>query len=532
MSELTIRLKALADQPSFKDLFKYKLIGLEKECLRINPDGQLANNPHPKELGSSLMNPNITTDFAESQLEIITLPQHDASKIIQELTNLHSFIYQKIGNKHLLWPNSIPGLLPNDNDILIARYGKSAKAIFKETYRTGLSYRYGKTMQLTCGIHFNFSFTPEFWQMYFPNIQNKLRYTINDVNTQYMAVIRNYIRISWLITYLFGSSPVINSKSINQSIATAHYLKPLGKDFYISPFGTSLRESDLGYHNKTNLDQLISYDSLEDYIKCLHKIMLTEDPNFAKIGKYRYNKQIQINCNILQIENEYYSVIRPKPDIDSYGQYIRPYKALQKNGLGYIEIRNLDLNYLSPIGIDERQCRLLELIVYYCCLQNSPKFTNTELAHIRSNKNKTTLLGRQVGLLLSNNGMQTTLKDWAKNILQDLKEIGLAIDSSNDNLTHYSATVDYYDTLLDNPELTPSGVLFNELSTSKDYVAYNLHKAKLYKKEFANNPLSTEKNNYYEQLVANSIINQKKLEESDAANSMTLEQYINNHYAD
>ena len=448
----------------------------------------------------------------------------------------HNFIYQKIGSKNYLWPNSIPGLLPNDNDILIGKYGTSASAAFKETYRTGLSYRYGKTMQLTCGVHFNFSFTAEFWQMYFSGIDNKTNYAKNDINNQYMAIIRNYFRISWLITYLFGSSPVVNNKLINESIATAHYLKPLDKNFYISPFGTSIRESDLGYHNKTILDQLVSYDSLEDYTASLNKIMRTEDPKFVKIGKYRYNKQIQINCNILQIENEYYSVIRPKPDINGSGGHLRPYKALQQNGLGYLEIRNIDLNYSSPVGFDKKQAALLELLIYYCCLQDSPKFTNSELAHIRSNKNKATLLGRQPGLLLSNNGTQISLKNWAENIFQDLTHIALSIDKSNGKITQYSETIEHYKKLINNPELTPSGILFNQLMNgeqfNKDYINYNLNQAKIYKEQFDNTPLSAEKNDYYQKLVENSILNQKKLEQADVDNNMTLDRYIEENYGD
>ena len=41
------------------------LRGIEKESLRITPDGTLSQRPHPQALGSALAHSSITTDFSE-----------------------------------------------------------------------------------------------------------------------------------------------------------------------------------------------------------------------------------------------------------------------------------------------------------------------------------------------------------------------------------------------------------------------------------------------------------------------------------
>ena len=538
MAELINRLEALAKQPNYRHITQYKLIGLEKECLRINHEGQLANNPHPKELGATLTHPHITTDFAESQLEIITKPHNNINNTFTELTELHSYIYAKISNKNLLWPNSMPGYMPAEKDILAARFGTSLNGQFKELYRQGLAHRYGKSMQLMCGVHFNFSFSAEFWQMFFTSLNNSPNYSIDDVNNQYFHIARNYFRISWIVTYLFGSCPFINKKLINNDTATANYLKPYDNQSYLAPFGTSIRESNLGYNNKTNLDLVVSYNNLDEYTSDLAKLVITEDADFKKLGLSRYDKPIQVNCNTLQIENEYYTVIRPKADLSKNSKFTRPYKALQQTGIAYLEFRNIDLNSLSPIGINQDQCLFLELIAYYCCLNNSPNFSTRELAHIKSNRNKTALLGRQPGLMLSKEQSLISLKDWAMEIFEDLKAIAHFLDNANHSdsttMNQYSNILNGYSKLLKDANLTPSGIIYNNLiDNNLNYIDYNLNQAKLFQQYFAEHSryLSPDKIDYYDKLSQDSILQQRPLEEIDAKNNSTLENFIAEHYA-
>src|SRR6266513_3759032 len=68
--------------------------GIEKESLRVQPDGMLATTPHPAPLGSALTHPHITTDFSESQLELITGAHTTVDACLAELKQLHQFVYR------------------------------------------------------------------------------------------------------------------------------------------------------------------------------------------------------------------------------------------------------------------------------------------------------------------------------------------------------------------------------------------------------------------------------------------------------
>ncbi len=514
-SKFSNLLKDFSRNANFGCLLNSKLVGLEKECLRINQDGQLANSNHPKELGATLTHPNITTDYAEAQLELITNPNANIKSLLTELHDLHSFIYQ-VSKNTFLWPASIPGNIPKAKDILVASYGTSVNAQFKELYRSGLGYRYGKNMQLMCGIHFNFSFKNSFWESFFKNNYNQ-----DNINTQYMAIMRNYSRISWLITFLFGSSPAINNKFINEDAATANYLKLHRETNYIAPYGTSIRESNIGYNNRNTSELYIDYNSLNNYSATLAKAVATPDKQFTEIGKYRYDKQIQLNCNILQIENEYYSVIRPKPE-KTKTTSLRPYKALQQNGIAYLEVRNIDLNPFSPVGIEANQCYLLELIMLYCCLQNSADFTPLERAKIKNNRHKVALLGRQPDAKLQFDNHYINLRDWALDILNDINLIADYLDQP------YRNSVAYYKEQIEDPTLTNSGKIYHDLKSQqlnyKDYQSYFLELSKQHKSYFANHNLSVEKLDYYKKLAADSLIAKNNIEVEEKKNNIKLSQ--------
>ena len=126
--------------------------GIEKESLRVRPDAMLADTPHPAGLGSPLTHPHITTDFSESQLELITGVHTGSEACLEELTAIHQVVYRHIGDE-MLWCASMPCKLPADDRIPIGRYGSSNIGRAKTVYRVGLSHRYGRRMQMISGVH-------------------------------------------------------------------------------------------------------------------------------------------------------------------------------------------------------------------------------------------------------------------------------------------------------------------------------------------------------------------------------------------
>src|SRR3954463_5483471 len=91
MSQLHDRLRALTHE-SLRQIRR----GIEKESLRVRPDGSLATTPHPPALGPPLTPPHITPDLSESQLELITGVHAEVDRCLEELTRIHQFVFRHI----------------------------------------------------------------------------------------------------------------------------------------------------------------------------------------------------------------------------------------------------------------------------------------------------------------------------------------------------------------------------------------------------------------------------------------------------
>src|SRR6267378_60089 len=235
--------------------------GIEKESLRVRPDGTLAQTPHPQALGSALTHPHITTDFSESQLELITGVHASVESCLEELTQIHQTVYRHIGEE-LLWCASMPCHLPSDHLIPIGRYGISNVGRAKTVYRLGLAHRYGRRMQAISGIHYNFSL---------PGVTDE----------QYFGLIRNFRRESWLLLYLFGASPAVCSSFV---AGCNHELQPLSEDTLYLPFATSLRMGRLGYQSDAQSSLAVSYNDLKSYAASLEEALTKPYPAYEAIG--------------------------------------------------------------------------------------------------------------------------------------------------------------------------------------------------------------------------------------------------------
>jgi glutamate--cysteine ligase len=321
------RLRAI-DTHQLPPFLRNARTGLEKESLRVNTAGRLSQLDHPKVLGSALTHPWITTDYAESLLELITPPQQRATQALDFLLDIETFVYQQLGDE-LLWTTSMPCVLAGEDDIRIAEYGTSNAGRMKHIYRQGLAWRYGKAMQVIAGIHFNYSFDEAFWQPW-QSVQGNTDSLRQFRDAQYMALVRNLQRYGWLIIYLFGTSPAI-CKSFLGGRTPPDGMETLNQHTLYEPFGTSLRMGNIGYtnskENKTGVN--VCYNTLDSYVSSLRRAINTPCPEYAELGVKVDGEYRQLNANILQIENEYYSTVRPKQPLDGFE---KPTDALERRG--------------------------------------------------------------------------------------------------------------------------------------------------------------------------------------------------------
>ncbi|MCH5374019.1 MAG: glutamate--cysteine ligase, partial [Planctomycetes bacterium] len=393
------------------------LKGVEKESLRVTPDGYLAQTPHPTGLGSALTNRYITTDFSEALLEFVTPAFTTTWEALRCICDIHQFTYARLDDE-MLWTSSMPCRIPADREIPLARYGRSNVGRMKTIYRRGLGFRYGREMQLIAGVHFNYSLPEAFWPHY-RDVMGSEHEVADFRSEQYLAMIRNFRRMGWIILYLFGASPAV-CKSFAGAAAK---LPSLDAHTWYEPWATSLRMSDLGYSNKNQSRINISLNSLDEYVRDLTSAIRTPEPAYEKIGVKVDGEYRQLNTNLLQIENEYYSAVRPKRVARSGEQ---PTAALRREGIEYVEVRSLDINVFDPSGINQNTMRFLEAFLIYCMLEDSPKIDDREFEDIRYNHTGTATRGRDPGFRLRRGGREVSLQSWAREILDKVLAVAEA----------------------------------------------------------------------------------------------------------
>ena len=490
--------------------------GVEKESLRVTSQGYLSEKPHPEAFGSALTNRFITTDFSEALLEFVTPAFVHTWETLRFLCDIHQFGYAGLDDE-LLWVCSMPCRIGEDSNIPLAQYGSSNIGRMKTIYRNGLGLRYGRSMQTIAGVHFNYSMSDAFWPAYqeveqFKGGVDSLR------SAAYFGLVRNFRRFGWLILYLFGASPALCKSFAKDS---GSYMPVLNDDTFYQPFATSLRMSDLGYSNRTQARLNISLNDLDEYIDDLSRAICTPEPAFKEFGVKSNGEYRQLSVNQLQIENEYYSPVRPKRVARS-GE--RPTAALRRGGVEYVEIRSIDINPFDPVGINQNAMRFVEAFAIYCMLQDSPPVDDRTWEEAARNHTQTAKSGRDPDFRLLRDGEPVKLADWGAEIVRDVRSVAEVIDRGNGN-QDYRDAVDVQAELIGNPDLTPSARLLNELQTSgAGFFEFAMGAAKGHKDYFAAlEPMPADRFRQLQNEAKESLSRQQSLEAGD---KIDLDAYI------
>ncbi len=479
--------------------------------------GALSRRPHPKRLGAALTHPYITTDYSEALPELVTPPHRTQWETLQFLCDVHAFVERRLDGE-LLWPASMPCDLPPDDEIPIADYGPSHLGRMKTVYRRGLGHRYGRAMQAIAGVHFNYSLPPGLW----PEYRDYLERTepLHEFRSaELMGLVRNYRRCAWLVTYLFGASPAL-CRSFRPD--GHELLTDLDAATWHAPFATSLRMSDLGYRNKTQGRLSIRANSLAEYVAGMRTAVSTEEPLYAAIGVVVDGEYRQLNANILQIENEYYSTIRPKP---SKASKRRPLVALAHDGVDYVEVRTLDLNSADPVGMNQNQLRFIEALLIYCLLADSPPISSAEQAEIDARDLKVAREGRRPKLAIVAGGRERPLREHGLELLTGVRGVAEVLDTDAEG---YVAAVDAAGEALRDADRTPSAALLAALKTEQaSFFEYTLMLARAHAAYFHDFPLAEAR----EQMLVETA--SRSLEEADAlarSDPRSFEDYLRGYF--
>jgi glutamate--cysteine ligase len=503
-------------------LFRMGRIGLEKECLRVNAEGKIAQTAHPEALGSPLTHPYITTDYSEALLELITPPCESGAEALAFLSDVQCFVYARLQNE-LLWSTSMPCVIPGESSIPLARYGSSNAGTMKTVYRRGLGYRYGRTMQVIAGVHFNYSFGDDFW-LALQQFEGDERPLQEYISSRYFDLLRNMLRIGWLIPYLFGASPAVCKSFVGGEEGR---LESFDEFTFYAPYATSLRMGDIGYQNNKENENGIkaNYDSLDKYVSSLEAAIDTPCPEYQRIGIKVDGEYRQLNANILQIENEYYSTVRPKQILQGNE---KPIRALQREGVRYIELRSLDVNGFEPLGINEGQLRFLETLMLYCLLRPSPPISAIERREIDYNELETAHRGREPGLNLMRCGTATSLQGWALEVCEAMTLYAELLDGDDEGRP-YSESVAQQREAAVNPELTPSARMLAEMRENEEsFFGFARRQSQIHQQYFVEQSLSAEREAMFQGEATSSLQRQQQIE---AADDVDFDHYLQAYFA-
>lgn len=509
--------------PTWMDssLFKGMLRGIERESLRMQSNGFLSQASHPKALGSALTHPHITTDYSEALMEFITPPQDSIKKALHYLTDVHAIAHRHLEHGEKLWPLSMPCMLDADEEsIRLAQYGTSNVGRFKTLYRHGLGVRYGRRMQTISGVHYNLSFPDQVFEAL---QQHETDDALKSLSLQdyrshrYFALIRNFIRLTPLVMFFVGASP-----SVCKCFMTGreHDLLPLVKGTLFLPYATALRMGNLGYQNSAQKKLGIHYNTMSGYLHGLQKAVKTPYAPFSRLGlSNEQGEPIQINDHVLQIENEYYSLVRPK-QVPLDGE--TPSQALENRGVGYVELRAVDVNPYSPIGIDENTAAFLEVLALYCLLQDSPDLLDAEQTQIERNQAEVVNRGRAPNASIIDAAGKHEIEDWLQTHVTAMQPLADVLDATYQTKLYSAALTAMQKRIHDVDETLSAHVIADTLINGGTW-NFGGFMAQQHAVTYEQHPLSPDTLSYFEGLVQQSWQKQQQLEQDS---SLSFEQYL------
>lgn len=515
-------LAALA-QPQTRQLLKGIRRGIEKESLRVTPNGALAQTGHPPALGSALTHELITTDFSESLLEFITPPVATPEAALEILDRIHRYTYSQIGDERL-WVNSMPCRIGEDADIPVALYGSSHSGTMKTVYRLGLGLRYGRAMQTIAGIHYNFSLSEDFWK-WLHEREGSSEELVAFKTRRYFDLIRNFRRHYWLLIYLFGAAPAVCGSFVE---GREHGLQPFEGDSRSlhAPHATSLRMGDLGYNSDAQQSLIVCYNDLPSYLSTLCAAISRPYPPYHQLGvKNAEGKYQQLSTGLLQIENEFYSPIRPKNPAKMGETAL---SALDNRGVEYIEVRCLDLNPFAPLGMDAQQMRFLDSFLLHCLLEKSPKTDDADYRAVQENQNRIVYRGRDPQLQLIHNGGERKFSDWAGCLLDEIAPLADLLDSAWGG-DAYRISLEAQRRKLSGEIATPAAHILAEMKErGQSFFEWAASKAEQHRQYFLARPLDAEAQQQFAALAEASLQKQRQVEASDEG---TFEDFLSHYYA-
>lgn len=445
-------LKLVRSDQQLKDLLSKGSFGLEKEHIRIDNKGEIAKTKHPEVFEDKLNHPFVTNDFSESQVELITPVFDDIEQCYHMMGTLSELFVSSLEDE-LLWPGSAPPRILSEDDVDVAQFDDSPLGIKNTAYRNHLTSKYGKKKQTISGVHYNFSFDEKFIKRLYDLSEEDGPYRYFKDN-MYLKLSRNLIRYSWLLTYLFGTSPATDRTYLEGCVMRME--KSDQGDPYF-PYATSMRNGLCGYRNHNNY--IVSYDSVDNYINEI--------------------KQLMADGNILD-EREYYSPVRLKThQSDDF------MSTLNNSGILYIELRVLDLDPFDPYGIALDTLKFVHLFMMFMLFKEATCFGSDMHDLSLKNYEHVASKGREPGLMVAIGHEEFVEMDLlGVELLEEMRSFLQSIDCGTYD---YNRLIDQMIIRFQEPETTLSAKVLDGVKKS-GYIDYHKNLAEISKKALLDKP--------------------------------------------
>ncbi|WP_042349408.1 bifunctional glutamate--cysteine ligase GshA/glutathione synthetase GshB [Bacillus massiliigorillae] len=409
--------------------------GIEREGLRVNGDGLLSAKPHPNIFGDKKENPYITTDFSESQLELITPIFNKVEDAVAFLDSLYNITALELDDEYI-WPQSMPAITPDEKDIPLASFSQTTD----QRYREYLLGKYGGKKQLISGIHINFSIGEQLLMALYN--QTEKNQSLQDyTNDLYLKLTRNYLRYNWLLVYLLGATNTIHKTYEENCIAT---LEEISEETYSNQDAVSFRNSFCGYQNK----QLIV-------------------PNYDNLASYVQSINTYIDSGVLKSIRELYAHVRLK----SFGDYTE--HNLLNKGIKYIEIRTIDCNPFEKSGLSTNDLHFIHLFLLYCLMKEENEYEGYVIES-ETNSKRVAVEGQNPNTVLRRAGEEITLQSWGMELLDEI------LDINNHSQLPFEQIIREKIQVMKNHELTYS-YRISKLCHEQGFIPVHMKLAKQYK---------------------------------------------------
>ena len=388
-------LKKLKEIFDSKELLKGNY-GVEREGLRVNEKGELSLKPHPKVFGDKVHNSYITTDFSESQIEVIT-PAFGSIEETYKFTNaLYDIVAMEIGDEYI-WPQSMPCIIPEEDKIPISKYDDDEEGSEAQVYRENLLKKYGGKKQLISGIHYNFSFKEEVIEkLYNSNMEDKYFSSHKKdykefKDSIYLRISRNYLRYRWLLIYLLGGTTILHESYVGECCKKS--LKEVTSGSFTNDGALSYRNGECGYKNK--IDLFPNYNSVSEYVESLEKF---------------------IDDKVIDSHKELYSAIRPKAK--NQNDFLN---SLKKDGINYLEYRSIDINPFEKGGISLDDLYFLQIFNLFLLITEESDYEKWQEEGLE-NQNLISKFG-QNEIMLKKDGILISKEKFGLEIFEGIKNI-------------------------------------------------------------------------------------------------------------